>query len=153
MFRRLLREFAPALALAKLTMVLNHGGSPLADTQRYTVQCNPVLLQTLFSNLLQNALEASPAGGKIVVTFNTAKPATAENDATLAIEIHNSGAIPQDIQQRFFQKYATSGKPGGTGLGTYSALLIAEAHGGGISFTSSEADGTRVLVTLPMLSE
>jgi signal transduction histidine kinase len=67
----------------------------------------------------------------------------------LRIAIHNAGVVPEAVRDRFFEKYATSGKRSGTGLGTYSAQLIAKAHGGHIEFTTSEAEGTRVTVVLP----
>ena len=59
------------------------------------------------------------------------------------------GEAPEDMVRRFFEKYATSGKPGGVGLGTYSARLIARAHGGDATVTSSAAEGVMVRITLP----
>lgn len=53
------------------------------------------------------------------------------------------------IRDTFFAKYTIHGKPGGTGMGTYSALLIAKAHQGTIAMTTSEAEGTIVTVSLP----
>ncbi len=44
---------------------------------------------------------------------------------------------------------ATAGKSGGTGLGTYSAILIAETLGGQIFLGTSEADGTAVHILYP----
>lgn len=149
--RRLHREFTPVIGRDNLGMVLNLDGAPLPPAQELIVRGNPALLETLFANLLQNALEASSPDGTIAITVNTTRPAAAEDTGTIAIEIHNQGEVPPDMQTRFFQKYATSGKTDGTGIGTYSALLIAEAHGGAITFTSSQPDGTRVLVTLPIL--
>ncbi len=118
------------------------GKTLLLQTAVLLFRGNPALLESMLSNLLHNALEASPKCGKITVTAQ-------ETPTALTVEIHNQGVVPEDVRSRFFQKYATSGKAYGTGLGTYSARLIARAHGGDITFTSSETDGTRVLVTLP----
>jgi signal transduction histidine kinase len=60
----------------------------------------------------------------------------------------NQGEVPAEIRERFFEKYATSGKSRGTGLGTYSARLIARAHGGDIAMQSQSGTVT-VTVTLP----
>ena len=60
------------------------------------------------------------------------------------------GAIPESIRGRFFQKFATAGKPGGTGLGAYSAQLIARTLGGTVDFRSSEEAGTTITVSLPL---
>ena len=52
-------------------------------------------------------------------------------------------------QGSLFRKYTTSGKEHGTGLGTYSAAMIARTLGGDITFATSEEAGTSVFVTLP----
>ena len=53
-------------------------------------------------------------------------------------------------RERFFDKYVTFGKDGGTGLGTYSAKLLTEAQGGGIQLAVDDAQNrTEVTVTLP----
>ena len=66
-----------------------------------------------------------------------------------SLEVRNQGQVPEDVRDRFFEKYATSGKRGGTGLGTYSARLIAEVHGGAIAMATSAEGGIVVRVTLP----
>jgi PAS domain S-box-containing protein len=100
------------------------------------------LLENLFGNLIKNAVEASPERGGISVNI-CAEAQTAE------VNIHNAGAIPEDIRDRFGERYATSGKPAGAGLGVYSARLIATAHGGSLDFTTSKQEGTTLVVTLP----
>ncbi|WP_394698468.1 ATP-binding protein [uncultured Desulfobacter sp.] len=49
----------------------------------------------------------------------------------------------------FFDKYATFGKSGGTGLGTYSAKLFTQIHGGQIEMDSSDTSGTTITVRFP----
>lgn len=100
------------------------------------------LLEDMLTNLVKNAVEASPEGGIVTISCQTAP-------GTLRITIHNAGAVPEAVRDRFFEKYATAGKLFGTGLGTYSAQLIAKAHGGHIELATSEAEGTRVTVVLP----
>jgi hypothetical protein len=74
----------------------------------------------MFANLLKNAVEASPPGGKVTITF---RDNPCEEDAPAEISIHNEGAVPAAIRERFFQKFATAGKKHGTG--DYSARLMA----------------------------
>lgn len=100
------------------------------------------LIEDMLVNLVKNAVEASPVGGRIDIDCH-------EEHAALCLAIHNDGAVPEPVRARFFEKGSTAGKPLGTGLGTYSALLIAKAHHGNIAFTTSEAKGTTVTVTLP----
>jgi two-component system sensor histidine kinase/response regulator len=64
----------------------------------------------------------------------------------------NTGAVPVEIRERFFEKFVTSGKIDGTGIGTYSAKLLTEAQGGSIKMQASDAyNRTEVTVTLPRL--
>lgn len=94
---------------------------------------------SIFSNLIKNAIEASPEGQEITVAFSALPQ--------LSISINNVGAIPAQIRPRFFEKYVTQGKEGGTGLGTFSARLMARTLGGDIAFTSNETDGTTLYLT------
>lgn len=104
--------------------------------------CEEFLTYSLLSNLLKNAVEASPKDGDITLE------AVLKDESTVLL-IHNHGAVPENIAATFFDKYITQGKSGGTGLGTYSAKLIVETMGGNISMTSSEEDGTTITIELP----
>ncbi len=58
--------------------------------------------------------------------------------------------MPELIRDTFFDKFATAGKQGGTGLGTYSARMLAQAQGGNINMATSDEDqSTKLVVTLP----
>jgi signal transduction histidine kinase len=101
---------------------------------------------SLFQNLIKNACEAAPEKSLIAVTLNDETP--------LRIVIQNKGPVPIEIRERFFDKFITHGKEGGTGLGTYSAKLLAEAQNGKISLDVSDQEKqTTVTVTLPRYSE
>jgi nitrogen-specific signal transduction histidine kinase len=65
------------------------------------------------------------------------------------VVIRNRGAVPESLRERFFDKYATSGKQTGTGLGTYSSLLFAEAQRGCVELEASEPGATTLIVRLP----
>lgn len=121
-------------------------GRLATETDRFEVVGEEMLCYSLFSNLIQNAVEASPAHMPITVSLGVC-----EGMATIAI--HNAGTVPDTIRERFFDKYVTAGKGSGTGLGTYSARLMAEVQGGRIHMESAEAHGTTVTVYLPMPSE
>ncbi|EHJ49070.1 PAS/PAC sensor signal transduction histidine kinase [Solidesulfovibrio carbinoliphilus subsp. oakridgensis] len=101
-----------------------------------------VLCQNIAANLLKNAIEAEAAGATVAIRV------FAEAGRTV-LAIHNPSPVPADILPVFFEKYATSGKAGGSGLGTYSARLMAESQGGRISLESTPASGTTVTVSLP----
>ncbi len=58
--------------------------------------------------------------------------------------------MPTAIRERFFEKFVTQGKSGGTGLGTYSARMLAQAQNGTVELAvSDEADTTTLTITLP----
>jgi two-component system sensor histidine kinase/response regulator len=97
---------------------------------------------SLFQNLLKNACEAAPDKSTITVTLHA--------EAQLRITIENQGVVPAEIRERFFQKFVTLGKDGGTGLGTYSARLLAEAQHGTVALEVSDKENrTSLTVTLP----
>lgn len=119
-------------------------GRAVGEEDRFLVLGEELLCYSMFANLLNNAAQASPPGATVDI-FVERKAAYA------SVCIHNQGAVPPDVRPLFFEKYATSGKRYGTGLGTYSARLIALTLGGEISYSTSEEEGTtlRVLVPLP----
>ncbi len=101
-----------------------------------------MLCYSLFQNLLKNACEAAPDATKVSIKLYDQSP--------LRIVIENKGAVPLDMRHRFFDKYATSGKAGGSGLGTYSAKLLTQAQIGSIELSvSDETNTTTVTVLLP----
>ncbi len=103
---------------------------------------DPLLCRSLFQNLLKNACEAAPHGTAICIEI-----VPGDN---VEIRITNSGAVPVEIRDRFFDKFATAGKSRGSGLGTYSAKMMTEAQKGSIGVTTcDEKNQTTVVVALP----
>jgi len=101
---------------------------------------------SLFQNLVKNACEAAPEKSQVTITLNDETP--------LRITIQNQGAVPAEIRERFFDKFVTHGKQGGTGLGTYSAKMLAEAQNGAISLEVADQENrTTITVTLPRYAE
>jgi len=104
------------------------------------------LLEMMFANLLKNAIEASPENAPIEISIETDQK---DGEKMCIVDVHNRAEIPEEIRDHFFEAYTTSGKKGGTGLGTYNASLIARTHQGNIQFTTSPTEGTHVTVSLP----
>lgn len=102
-----------------------------------------LLCYSLLANLVKNAMEASPEGGEIGITI-----AADEGAQAVLLHIHNQGAVPEAIRASFFRKYATAGKASGTGLGAYSARLMARVQDGDIHMQTSQAEGTTLSVRL-----
>jgi PAS domain S-box-containing protein len=119
-------------------------GDPLDEEDVVLVDAERALIFSLFCNLLKNAFEAS---NDQPVTLDIT-----QKDKCI-VTIHNAGVVPNTIRNNFFEKYVTAGKSSGTGLGTYSAKLIAQQHGGNISMHSSGKKGTVLTTTLPILKK
>jgi len=111
------------------------------DGEHCTALVDEPLFRSMLSNLLLNALQASPEGGAVTVSLTCGPP--------LCIVIRNQGAVPLSVRETFFEKYATADSANGTGLGTYSARLIARTHGGDIELDTGEPGRTTVTVLLP----
>ena len=110
--------------------------------QPFLVSGEKLLCYSMAANLIKNAIEACPDNSLIRIFLAKSQ----NGEATFTVE--NQGLVPESLQDRFFDKYTTAGKEGGTGLGTYSARLMAQTMGGSISMTTSKEKGTRIQVDL-----
>jgi signal transduction histidine kinase len=100
-------------------------------------------IKQVLLNLVLNATEAMPSGGRL--TLGAAASATA-----LALTVTDTGGgIPPELLPRIFEPYVTT-KAKGLGLGLAIARRIVEAHGGRIDAESGARQGTRFRVTLPL---
>jgi DNA-binding response OmpR family regulator len=100
-----------------------------------------LLCYSMFTNAFKNAAEASPPGATIKVDV-------APGYGALHVVIDNEGEVPLTMRGRFFDKYATAGKAGGMGLGTYSIRLMAAVQGGDAAMETGDGH-TRLTITLP----
>jgi signal transduction histidine kinase len=110
------------------------------------VSADPDRIRQVLINLLRNAQQASPTGASVQVRC---RPSTGHR---VEVEIRNGGEpIPEQTLARIFEPFFTS-KPGGTGLGLPIVQRIVDAHGGQITLESDTQNGTRALLTLPVIS-
>jgi len=114
-----------------------------------TVKASPVELESLFGNLIDNAIKHGPKGGTVNVCATG-------NDSACVVTVHDEGGlIPADQIDRLFGRFyradaSHSRATGGSGLGLAIANQIVLRHGGDIRITSSPAEGTTVSVRLPL---
>ena len=155
MLHGLHEEFLPSAIARSLEFTHLLDDRPLSWDDQYMLSGEAILLESLFANLIQNAVDAAPEGTRITIAVRSPKNnESAHHQGSLRgamheIDIHNFGTIPREIRDRFFDRYVTRGKEHGSGIGTYSAMLIATTHGGTIRFTTSETSGTHLIVSLP----
>lgn len=100
------------------------------------------LLERVFINLLQNALQASPEGATVTI-----KTRHAAGVVEVAVLDRGTGIRAEDREQIFNPFFTT--KPGGVGLGLAICAKIVDEHGGAIRVESELGRGSTFLVTLP----
>lgn len=142
MARRTVGDGAWLAERKRLKLRVTLDGRPAGGGDRLVAPGREALLYTMLANLVINALEASPEGEAVEV-------ALAGEAESARVVVRNKGAVPWEIRSRFFEKYVSAGKKTGTGIGTYNAKLIVEAHGGSIAMQTSEGQGTEVTLRLP----
>jgi signal transduction histidine kinase len=110
------------------------------------VSADPQRLIQVFSNLLDNALKFTPAGGAVVIEVS-------RGEREIRIAVRDSGrGVAADILPRVLDMPSTLSSPHGLGIGLSVARRIVELHGGTIAVRSDgPGKGTEAVVTLPML--
>jgi two-component system phosphate regulon sensor histidine kinase PhoR len=106
-------------------------------------------LRDVLQNLLDNAVQYTPAGGHIVAS------AARDGDEIVFTVADNGIGIPQAEQERIFERFyrvdeGRSREVGGTGLGLSIARHIAEAHGGRVWVESAIGQGSRFHFSVPI---
>jgi signal transduction histidine kinase len=101
-------------------------------------------LQRVFSNLIQNGIEALPGGGRIEIQV-------IKSGTKCEISVSDNGiGIEEQYLQEIFKEGFTRGKRGGTGLGLSFCQQVISEHGGDIQVSSQPGKGTKVIVSFPL---
>lgn len=131
-------EWIPMARARHVDMQLN------APSQPVWIDADPVLLNEMLSNLIDNALRYGAAGGQVRLKVSA-------NPPSLIIHDNGAGIAREDVSRVFdaFYRSAKAGSPG-SGLGLAIVREIARAHGGWWSLASRpDVDGTRIAVVFP----
>jgi two-component system, sensor histidine kinase ChiS len=115
-----------------------------SDPTPVHVRAEELLCYSILANVVKNAIEAGGSGNLVTISVRRGDP--------VALCVHNPGAVPAEIAAHFFEKYVTGYKSGGTGLGTYSARMMARAQHGELAMETGK-DGTTLTLTLPPSKE
>jgi PAS domain S-box-containing protein len=107
-------------------------------------------LEQVLMNLVVNARDAMPSGGRLVI-------ATRDEGESVVLEVTDSGSgIDPSVRERMFEPYVTTkqaGEGGGTGLGLATVWGIVENHGGRIEALDAKPRGTTMRATFPAAKE
>lgn len=108
-----------------------------------SIQAEPYLLEEVFVNLINNAVEAMGREGELLIT-------TQRKDDWVSISFQDTGpGITPEMQDRIFDFMFTT-KEGGTGAGLWFCREVVEAHGGRIELKSEVGVGSAFTVLLPL---
>ena len=103
-------------------------------------------LREVFVNLIVNAVDAMPRGGKLSITCRL-------NESRLQLEFSDNGmGMPEEVRQKIFEPFFSTKGAHGTGLGLSVSYSILERHEGSISVTSEHGDGTTFTIDLPAIA-
>jgi len=109
------------------------------------INADKTQINRLFTNLIQNALQAVPEDRKAYIRIIE----EIQNDKVLIIIKDNGNGIPEDIQSKIFTPNFTT-KTSGTGLGLAMCKGIVEQSKGDIWFETIEGEGTSFYIKLPL---
>ena len=131
-------EIRPEIDLKSATIELENPPPPVK------LLLNPKRLRRVFYNLMHNATDAMPGGGKITLRFIV-------SGKQVITEIEDCGpGIAPEIADRLFDAFATYGKAHGTGLGLSICKKIVEDHNGRISARNEPGRGAVFSFALPI---
>jgi OmpR-family two-component system manganese-sensing sensor histidine kinase len=143
---------SPSVSLSSSTTAIATSQPPTHDCWQ-TLHADRDQLARLFTNLVGNALQYTPTGGKVIVKL---QPLRRSGHTLLQVIISDTGVgIPAEALPRLFDRFyridqaRTQASTGGSGLGLAIAQAIAENHQGTIQIDSTLGQGTTVTVTLP----
>lgn len=135
--KSLVQEFQPELDVRKVSIEFENPAPAVK------VPINPRRLSRVFHNLIGNAVDAMPGGGKISLAFSA-------SSLEVLTEIRDSGSgISPEVLDKIFDPFVTYGKVKGTGLGLSICRRIVEEHGGKISARNHPSGGAAFLFSLP----
>ena len=107
------------------------------------IYIDPEKINRVFMNIMKNALEAMKKGGKFSIIAE-------EQNGQVLFSLKDTGAgIPEEIKDKLFDSFVTSGKKGGTGLGLAIVKKVVEEHKGKIEVESKHGVGTTFKLSFP----
>ncbi|MCH7848883.1 MAG: PAS domain-containing protein [Planctomycetes bacterium] len=116
------------------------------------IHANPQEMEQVFLNLLLNALDAMPQGGRLTLSARQEHKAADDTNSWIAVTVQDTGCgIPESQRELIFQPFFTTKEQGrGTGLGLSICHGLIQSHGGTIDVESHPGEGTRFTIRLPV---
>ena len=124
-----------------------HGQHPIVLTIRdeCVVHADAEQLRQAIDHLIQNAIEASPAGTPIELIL-----ASKHENAIVTVKDSGVGMSPEFVRKQLFKPFAST-KEGGFGIGAAEAKALVETMGGDLDVMSVRGAGTQFMIWLPRI--
>lgn len=136
-------------SIDSVLLFLNHRMQGRIEVEKFygpekMLYCSGGKLNQVFMNVINNAIEAIPGDGKIVIT-------TSHDGEFFSISLRDTGTgIPMGIRNRIFEPFFTTKRVGeGTGLGLAISYGIVQEHQGSIEVRSEEGVGSEFTIKVP----
>ncbi len=143
----LLEETLPRVEIPERIEVIKQ-----ADEGAPTVSADSEQLRQVLRNLISNAVEAMPEGGRLTVQTSEVAPKPSRSRGVMVSIADTGEGIPEEHLERIFEPLFST-KAEGVGLGLALARMLVEAHGGTIEVESEVGEGSTFTVRLPVRRE
>ena len=110
------------------------------------VGAHPQRLERIIGHVVQNALDATPEDGKVVLMLAAGK----DGWARVVVEDNGCGMSPEFVRERLSRPFQTT-KSSGMGIGVFETRQYLEEIGGVLHYDSAVGRGTRVTIELPRI--
>ncbi len=139
--RDVTREWVPRALTRSIDLGFDDASAPA------TISADPFLLHEMLNNLIDNAIQYTPAGGRVTVRVH-------QQDGQATLEVEDDGpGIPLDEQEKVFERFyrMPGGAPEGCGLGLAIVREIAQGHQATVAVqTGGRGHGARLTVSFPL---
>jgi signal transduction histidine kinase len=132
-------------AIQQIEVVTDRHTFTLDAPSELRIRADALRLEQVLTNLLDNAVKFSPAGGSIDVTIATDVATT-----VITVRDHGIGVAREHLAKLFEQFYQAHPNRSGLGLGLYISRHIIERHGGTMYAEAPSGPGTRFVISLPV---
>ena len=151
---RLSEVLESVLVLFRARLLAAEIGVEVRAEREVSIACMPSEAQQIFANLMSNAIEATPRGGKLVIRLRPSRDWRNRAVSGMRITFADSGTgMDRATMRRIFEPFFTTKTDTGTGLGMWVVAQLAERHNGHIRVWSTQrrdARGTVFSLFLPL---